>query len=183
MPRQYIVKVRSKWRSGRPFGFNTLVETIAEAYMAAAYQLEEVQNTSRPMGDTTGAAASRPLPMMVPPNSTLMMFPSSPMPTQHINPMPTPAAAGMALTAPEPMNLDTIAQLREELHAYIGERRNDRFNRQDGRETPRCNHSGEQGHLARDCQKNQPPSPGREGRESRPDTPRRDLSRDRKGRF
>ena len=29
--RQYIVEFHSKWRSGRPFGFNTLVETIAEA--------------------------------------------------------------------------------------------------------------------------------------------------------
>ena len=27
--RQYIVEVRSRWRSGRPFGFDTLVETIA----------------------------------------------------------------------------------------------------------------------------------------------------------
>ena len=33
--RQYIVGVRSRWRSGRKFGFETLVETIAEAYMAA----------------------------------------------------------------------------------------------------------------------------------------------------
>ena len=45
--RQYIVEVRSRWRSGRPFGFDTLVETIAEAYIAAGYQLEEVQNASR----------------------------------------------------------------------------------------------------------------------------------------
>ena len=29
--RQYIVEVRSRWRSSRPFGFDTLVETIAEA--------------------------------------------------------------------------------------------------------------------------------------------------------
>ena len=29
--RQYIVEVRSLWRSGRPIGFNTLVETIVEA--------------------------------------------------------------------------------------------------------------------------------------------------------
>ena len=35
--RQYIVEVRSRWRSGSPFGFDTLVETIAEAYMAAGY--------------------------------------------------------------------------------------------------------------------------------------------------
>ena len=40
--RQYIFEVRFKWRSGRPFGFDTLVETIAEAYMAAGYQLREV---------------------------------------------------------------------------------------------------------------------------------------------
>ena len=45
--RQYIVEVRSKWRSGTPFGFGTLVETIGEAYMAAGYQLEEVPNASR----------------------------------------------------------------------------------------------------------------------------------------
>ena len=45
--RQYIVEVRSKWRSGRPLGFDTLVETIAEAYMAAGDQLEEVQNAPR----------------------------------------------------------------------------------------------------------------------------------------
>ena len=44
--RQYIFAVCSRWRSGRPFGFHTLVETIAEAYMAAGYQLEEVQNAS-----------------------------------------------------------------------------------------------------------------------------------------
>ena len=79
--RQYIVEVRSKWRSGRPFGFDTLVETFAEAYMGAGYQLEEVQNAFRPMGHTTGAAVPRPLPMMVPRNSTSTMFPSSPMPT------------------------------------------------------------------------------------------------------
>ena len=69
--------------------------------------------------------------MMVLPTSTSTMFPSSPMPKPHVNPMPTPAAAPKASTAPEPMNLDTIAKLREELHAYIGERRNDGFNRQD----------------------------------------------------
>ena len=40
--RQYIVEVRSRWRSNRPFEFDTLVETIAEAYTAAGYQLEEV---------------------------------------------------------------------------------------------------------------------------------------------
>ena len=45
--RQYIVEVRSRWRSSRPFGFDTLVETIAEAYIAAGYHLEEVQNASR----------------------------------------------------------------------------------------------------------------------------------------
>ena len=33
--RQYIVEVRSKWCSGRPLNFDTLVETIAEAYMPA----------------------------------------------------------------------------------------------------------------------------------------------------
>ena len=38
--RQYIVEVRSRWCSGRPFGFYTLVETIAEAYIAAGYQLK-----------------------------------------------------------------------------------------------------------------------------------------------
>ena len=61
--RQYIVEVRSRWRSNRPFGFDTLVETIAEAYIAAGYQLEEVQNTSRTTLDhTLGPAVSRPLP-------------------------------------------------------------------------------------------------------------------------
>ena len=117
--RQYIVKVRSKWRSGRPFGFDMLVETFAEAYMAAGYQHKGVKNRSRPMGDTTGAAVSRPLPMMVPSISTSTMFLSSPMPTPHLNPMPTPAAAPMVLTAPEPMNVDTIAKLREELHTVL----------------------------------------------------------------
>ena len=58
--RQYIVEVRSRWHSGRPFGFDTLVETIAEAYMAAAYQLEEVQNASRTTPDTMGPVVSRP---------------------------------------------------------------------------------------------------------------------------
>ena len=109
--RQYMVEVRSRWRSNRPFGFDTLVETIAEAYIAAGYQLEEVQNASRTTLDhTLGTAVSRPLPMMVPPTST-SMFPSNPMPTPHVNPMPTPAAATTALTVAEPMNLDAIAKL------------------------------------------------------------------------
>ena len=160
--RQYIVEVCSKWRSGRPFGFDTLVETIAEAYIAAGYQLEEVQNASRTTSDTMGPSVSRPLPMMVPPTST-PTFPSNPMPTPHVNPMPTPAAAPMASTVPEPMNLDAIAKLRKELHAYIGERRNERFRRQDGghqdgRESRRCYNCGEQGYLARDCPKHRPPS-------------------------
>ena len=63
--RQYIVEVRSKWRSGRPFGFDTLVETIAEAYVAAGYQLEEVRNASRTAPDTMGTVVSRALPMTV----------------------------------------------------------------------------------------------------------------------
>ena len=155
---QYIVEVRWKWRSGRSFGFDTLVETIAEAYMAAGYQLEELQNASRTAIDTMGSVVSRPLPMMVPPTSTSTTFPSSPMPTADVNPMLTPAAAPMASTVPEPMNLDTITKLREDLHAYIGERRNERFGCQDGRETRRCYNCGEQGHLARDCPKNRPPS-------------------------
>ena len=120
---QYIVEVRSTWRSGRPFVFDTLVDTIVEAYMAAGYQLEEVPNASRTTTDTAGAAISRPLPMMVPPTSTPTTFPPNPMPTRHVTPMPTPAAAPMALTVPEPMNLDTIAKLQQELHACIGERR------------------------------------------------------------
>ena len=68
--RQYIVEVCSRWRSGRPFGSDTLVETIAEAYMAAGYQLEEVQNSSRTTCDTMGFVVSRPLPMMIPPTLT-----------------------------------------------------------------------------------------------------------------
>ena len=40
--RHYIVEVRSKWRSRRQLGFDTLVETIAAAYLAASYQLDEV---------------------------------------------------------------------------------------------------------------------------------------------
>ena len=85
--RQCIVEVRSRWRSSRPFGFDTLVETSAEAYIAAGYQLEEVQNASRTTSDTLGPAVSRPLPMMVPPTST-STFPSNPMPTPHVNPRP-----------------------------------------------------------------------------------------------
>ena len=60
--RQYIVEVRSRWRSGKPFGFDTLVETIAKAYMAAGYQLEEVQNASRTTPVTMGPVVSRLLP-------------------------------------------------------------------------------------------------------------------------
>ena len=161
---QYIVEVRSKWRSGRPSGFNTLVETIAEACMAAGYQPQEVGNASGTSTDTVGSGVSRLLPMMVPPNSTSTIFPSNSMPTPHVNPMPTPAAAPMASTVREPMNLNTIAKLREELHAYIGKRRNERFGRQDGRETRRCYNCGEQGHLARDCSKNRLPSRERTSR-------------------
>ena len=124
--RQYIVEVLSRWRSSRPLGFDTLVETIEEAYIAAGYQLQEVQNASRMTSDTLSPAVSRPLPMMVPPTST-STFPSNSMPTLHVNAMPTPAAAPIASTVPEPMNLDAIAKLREELHACIGERRNERF--------------------------------------------------------
>ena len=80
--RQYIVEVRSRWRSGRRFDFDTLVETIAEGYIAAGYQLEEVQNTSRTTSDTMGPVVSRPLPMRVPPTSA-STFPSNPMPTPH----------------------------------------------------------------------------------------------------
>ena len=185
--RQYIIEVPSRWRSNRPFGFDTLVETIAEAYIAAGYQLEEVQNASRTTSDTLSPAVSRPMPMMVVPTST-PTDPSNPMSMPHINPMPTPAAAPTASTVPEPMNLHAIAKLREELHAYIGERRNERFGhqdvgRQDGRESRRCYNCGEQGHLARDCPRNRKPSRGRERRESRSNTPRRDQSRDSKRRF
>ena len=126
---QYIVEVRSKWRSGTPFDFDTLVKTIAEAYMAAGYQLVEVQNVSRLTGDTKGASVSRPLPMTVPPTSASTMFPSNPKPTPHIMPMQTQRAAPMPLTAPEPTNLDSIAKLGEELHAYIGDRQSDQSNR------------------------------------------------------
>ena len=184
---QYIVVVRSRWRSGRPFAFDTYRETITEAYVAAGYQLEEVQNASRTTSDTMGPAVSRPLPMMVPPTST-STFPSNPMPTPHVNAMPSSAAAPMAFTVSEPMNLDAITKLREELHAYIGERQNERFGRQDGghqdgRESRRCHNCGEQGHLARDCPKHPPPSRGRECQELRSNTPRRDQRRDSKGRF
>ena len=79
--RQYIVEVRSKWRSRRPFGFDTLVETIAEAYMAAGYQLVEVQNASRTAPDTIGSVVTGPLPMMVPPIRLLQLF--LPMLCQH----------------------------------------------------------------------------------------------------
>ena len=157
--RQYIVEVRWRWRSNRPFGFDTLVETIAEAYIPAGYQLEEVQNASRTTSDTLGPAVSRPLPMMVPPTST-PTFPSNPMPTPHVNSMPAPAAAPTASNVPEPMNLDAIAKLREELHAYIAERRNERFRRQDGGrqdgpESRPCYNCGEQGHPEDECVGNQ----------------------------
>ena len=42
--RQYIVEVPSEWRSGKPFGFDTLGKTIVEAYRAAGYRLREAQN-------------------------------------------------------------------------------------------------------------------------------------------
>ena len=182
--RQYIVEVRSRWRSNRPFGFDTLVETIAEAYIAAGYQLKEVQNASRTTSDhTLGPAVSGPLPMMISPMSTSSVQ-SNPMPTPHVNPMPTPAAAPTASTVAEPMNVDAIAKLREELHAYIGERFGRQHGgRQDRPESRRCYNYGEQAHLARDCPKGRPPSRGRERPESRSNTPRRDQSRDSKARF
>ena len=121
--------------------------------------------------------------MMVPLTSTSTKSTSNRMPKPHISPMPTAAAAQMAWTAPEPMNLDTITKLQEELHAYIGQHRKDRFNRQDSRETRPCYNYGEQGHCAGNCQKNQPTAPGRERRESSSGTPRRDLNRDSKGLF
>ena len=108
--RQYIVEVGSKWRSGRQLGFDSLVDTIAEANMAAGCKLEEIQNALRTAPDTMGSVISRPLSMMVPPTSTFTSFPSNPMPTPHVNPMLTPAAAPMASTVPVPMNLDTIAK-------------------------------------------------------------------------
>ena len=93
-------QVRLNWRSGRPFGFDTVVETISEAYMATGYQLEEVQNVSRLTVDTAGAAYSRPLPMMVPRTSTSTVFPSGPMPTPQANPMSTPAAVPISIQLP-----------------------------------------------------------------------------------
>ena len=118
-----------KGRPMTPFADSTLLSTMVfwktvrlrnadgdhrRGLKATGHQLEEVQNASRTTTDTLGAAVSRPLPMMVPPTSTSTMFPSSPMPTPHVNPMPAPAAAPMASTVPEPMNLDTIAKLRED---------------------------------------------------------------------
>ena len=129
--RQYIVELCSKERSGIPFGFGSLVETIAERYLAAGYQLKEVQNASRRTGDTTGAAVSRPLPIALPPTLTSTMFLSNPMPQRHMNPMPTTSVAPFPSTVPEPMNLESIAKLREELHAYLRERQSDRSNRHD----------------------------------------------------
>ena len=73
--------------------------------------------------------------MMSPPISTSTMFPSNPMQTQHIIPMPTPSAAPVPLTVPEAMNLDTIAKLREQLHAYFADRRKDRWDRHDNGKT------------------------------------------------
>ena len=61
--------------------------------MAAGYQPEEVQNASRPMGDITGAAVSRPLTMTVPPTSIPTMFLLNPMLPPHIKRMPTQNAA------------------------------------------------------------------------------------------
>ena len=113
--------------------------------MATNSQLGKVQSASRLIGDTTGAAVSRPSPMMVPLTSTSTMFPLNPMPTPHSNPMPTPAAAQMVSTVPEPMKLDTVAKRQEELHAYIGERRNDRSNQHDNSEPRRCHNCASKG--------------------------------------
>ena len=179
--RQYIFQVPSKLRSGTSFASDLLLETIAEAYMAAGYQLHELQKASRPVGDTRSTAASRPLPMTVP--RTLTMFPSNPMPTSHISPMPTLSAAPMPLSACEPMNVDSIGKLRKKLHSYTGERKGDRQNCHENREVRRCYNCGGQAHLARDCQKTGPSSRGREGRGSRSGTPRREHSRDSKGQF
>ena len=93
--------------------------------------------------------------MAVPPTSISTMFSSDPMPTSQINPMPTRTAAPMHSTVHEPMNLSTMAKLREKLHAYIGDR-------YDNRPTRHCYNCPNQGHLARDCQKNTLPSRGEE---------------------
>ena len=108
------------------------------------------------------AAVWRPIPMTFPPTSTSPMFPSNIMPTPHTNPLLAPSAAPLPLTVPERWTLHSSATLREELHAYIWKRRGDRSSRHDRRGTQRCYNCGEQRHLARDGQKNRPPSRGRE---------------------
>ena len=100
--RQYIVKVCSNWRSGRPFGFNRLVEMIAEGYIAASSQLEEVRHTSNSTGDIRGAAVSTPLPMVLRSNWTPLSIFSSPMPTPQMKPTPARVLHGCLISFPLP---------------------------------------------------------------------------------
>ena len=158
--RQYIVEGRSKWSSGRPYGFNGWTESIAEAYIAAGYQLQEVQHAFTSRGEITAAAVLRPLARVLPPTLTPMSIASNPMPTHHIKEMLAPSAAPMPYCVPEPLNLDSIAKLCRKLQAYTGEHRVGRSNPNDSQETGRCYNISEQGHLARGCQKNRPPSTG-----------------------
>ena len=72
------VEVRSRWRSNKAFGFDEWVETIAGAYTAAGYRLEEMQHASRHGGDA--GTVSRPLPIAV--------TPTTPMPAASLTPMP-----------------------------------------------------------------------------------------------
>ena len=124
------------WRSARDgffgifFGFDALVRNITEAYIVGGYQLKEVQNASKASKDPTSIALSRPLCMMLPPPLTIRMSTTS-------NPTTIPIAALAPAAVSEPMNLSSMQKLCEELHAYIGEQRNETPG-----DVPRCFNSG-----------------------------------------
>ena len=130
--RQYVIEVRSKWAFcktiRRRYADGDHRRSLHGGRLSTLRSTEHVENNNGYRGccglKTPAYDGSANFDSY---NVSLKSYA-----TAHVNPMLTPAAAPMASTVPEPMNLNTITMLREELHAHIGERRNYRFSRQHG---------------------------------------------------